>query len=421
MMKPSIKGAWPAAAGSRGRGVIVAIDVARVRADTPGCENVLHLNNAGASLSPRAVVERVKAHLDLEAAMGGYEAADSAAEESERVYRSIAGMLGCAAEEIALVESATRAWDAAFYALAERFEPGDKILTAANEYVSNYLAFLQVARKRGVDIVVVPSEEGGEISLTALEAAIDQHGQRVKLIALTHVPSNGGLVQPAAAVGHIARANRVPFLLDACQSAGQTPLDVEELGCDMLSATGRKYLRGPRGTGFLYVRRSLVEQLEPTPLDMRSATWTARDQYEVRKDARRFETWESSLACRLGLGVAVEYARAVGLEDIAERVTMLAEQLRDDLAGIAGVTMRDLPGDGSRKRCGIVTFTHERHAAHAIFERMRERRINVRVTPVGSTRIDMEERGLTEMVRASVHYYNTEGELGRFARAIRDL
>ncbi|MHB1858050.1 MAG: aminotransferase class V-fold PLP-dependent enzyme, partial [Acidobacteriaceae bacterium] len=236
-------------------GVIVAIDVASVRADMPGCENVLHLNNAGASLPPRAVVERVKAHLDLEAAMGGYEAADSAAEESERVYRSIAGMLGCAAEEIALVESATRAWDAAFYALAERFEPGDKILTAANEYVSNYLAFLQVARKRGVEIVVVPSEEGGEISLTALEAAIDQHGQRVKLIALTHVPSNGGLVQPAAAVGHIARANRVPFLLDACQSAGQMPLDVEELGCDMLSATGRKYLRGPRGTGFLYVRR----------------------------------------------------------------------------------------------------------------------------------------------------------------------
>ena len=416
-MKPSIKGAW----GFPREGVIVAIDVARVRADTPGCEKVLHLNNAGASLPPRAVVERVKAHLDLEAAMGGYEAADRMAEESERVYRSIAGMLGCAAEEIALVESATRAWDAAFYALAEGFEPGDKILTAANEYVSNYLAFLQVARKRGVEIVVVPSEENGEISLTALERVLDQHGQRVKLIALTHVPSNGGLIQPAAAVGCIARANRVLFLLDACQSAGQMPLDVDELGCDMLSATGRKYLRAPRGTGFLYVRRSLAEQLEPTPLDMRSATWTARDQYVVRKDARRFETWESSLACRLGLGAAVEYAMEIGLENIAERVTMLAERLRDELAGIAGVKVRDLPGDGRRKRCGIVTFTHERHAAHAIFERMREQRINVRVTPMGSTRIDMEERGLTEMVRASVHYYNTEDELGRFALAIREL
>ena len=342
--------------GARGgfprTGVNVAMDIARLRADTPGCEKVLHLNNAGASLPPRAVVERVKAHLDLEAEMGPYEAADLRVEESERVYGSIARMLGCAAEEIALVESATRAWDAAFYALAERFEPGDKILTAANEYVSNYLAFLLVVRKREVEIVVVANEEGGEISLTALEAAMQAHGRRAKLVALTHVPTNGGLVQPAAAVGRIARAHGIPFLLDACQSAGQMPLDVEELGCDMLSATGRKYLRGPRGTGFLYVRRSLAEQLEPTPLDMRSATWTARDEYVVRQDARRFETWENSPACRLGLGAAVEYAMEIGLQPIAERVTMLAERLRDELANLKGVTVRDLPGDGSRSAVG---------------------------------------------------------------------
>lgn len=399
----------------------MAIDVDSVRADTPGCANVLHLNNAGASLPPAIVLERVKAHLDLEAEIGGYEAADRTEDEYERVYAAIARMLGCTATEVALVESATRAWDAAFYALAERFQPGDKILTAANEYVSNYLAFLQVARKRGIEIVVVPSEANGEISLPGLEAVIAQHGERVKLIALTHVPTNGGLVQPAAAVGRIARAHGIPFLLDACQSAGQMPLNVDELGCDMLSATGRKYLRAPRGTGFLYVRQSLLQQLEPTPLDMRSATWTAHDRYEIRKDARRFETWENSIACRLGLGVAVEYAMAVGLDNIAARVTMLAEQLREQLAHIPGVTVRDLPGNASQPRCGIVTFTHERHGAQTIFERMRDQRINVRVTAVGSTRLDMEQRGLIEMVRASVHYYNTEEELARFSQAIAEL
>lgn len=399
----------------------MSIDVASVRADTPGCENVLHFNNAGASLPPEIVLERVKAHLDLEAEMGGYEAADRTADEYERVYAAIARMLGCAAEEIALVESATRAWDAAFYALAENFQRGDKILTAANEYVSNYIAFLQVARKRGAEIIAVPGEPGGDISLPALEAAIEQHGKRVKLIALTHVPTNGGLVQPAAGVGRIARAHQIPFLLDACQSVGQMPLDVEVLGCDMLSGTGRKYLRGPRGTGFLYVRQSLLEQLEPTPLDMRSAVWTARDQYEVRKDARRFETWESSMACRLGLGVAVEYAMAVGLDKIAARVAMLAETLREQLARISGVTVRDMPGNGSQPRCGIVTFTHERHAAQTVFECMRDQGINVRVTAVGFTRLDMEQRGLTEMVRASVHYYNTEEEIARCSQAIAAL
>lgn len=396
----------------------MSIDVASVRADTPGCENVLHLNNAGASLQPAIVLERVKDHLDLESEIGGYEAADRTAEEYERIYASIARLLHCNAEEIALVESATRAWDTAFYALAESFQPGDKILTASNEYVSNYLAFLQVARRRGVEIVVVPSEENGEISLPALEAALEQNGARVKLIALTHVPTNGGLVQPAAAVGGIARARGVPFLLDACQSAGQVPLDVEELGCDMLAATGRKYLRGPRGTGFLYVRQSLLERLEPSPLDMRAATWTARDQYELQKDGRRFEMWEGSMACRLGLGVAVEYAMAIDLKKIAERVAMLAEQLRDQLATVPGVAIRDLPGSRRQPRCGIVTFTHNRVAAETIFERMRDQAINVRVTAVGSTRLDMEQRGLTEMVRASVHYYNSEEELERFSNAI---
>ncbi len=402
----------------------MSIDVASVRADTPGCENVLHLNNAGASLQPAIVLERVKAHLDLEAEIGGYEAADRTANEYERVYASIARMLGCRAEEIALVESATRAWDAVFYALAEQFQPGDKVLTAANEFINNYIAFLQMARKRGFEITVVPNEANGEISLRALEAAIEQHGRSVKLIALTHVPTNGGLIQPAAAVGRIARRNNIPFLLDACQAAGQMPLRVDELGCDMLSATGRKYMRGPRGTGFLYVRQSLLDRMrleksEPPLLDMRSADWSARDRYEVRNDARRFETWECSVACRLGLGVAVEYAMAVGLDKIAARVAMLAEQLREQLAGISGITVRDLPGSGKQSRCGIVTFTHVQHAAQAIFERMNDQRINVRVTVTSATRIDMEQRGLTEMVRASIHYYNTEEELARFSNAIR--
>jgi len=396
----------------------LAIDVASVRADTPGCEKVIHLNNAGASLSPSPVLERVKSHLDLEAAMGGYEAEDSIAEEYQGIYRSIARMLGGSPTEIALVENATRAWDAAFYALAAGFQPGDKILTAANEYVSNYLAFLQAVRQRGIETVVVPNESGGEISLTALEAAIRQHGDRVKLIALTHVPTNGGLVQPAVAVGRIARRNEIPYLLDACQSAGQMPLDVEQLGCDMLAATGRKYLRGPRGTGFLYIRQSMLERLEPTPIDMTSAEWSAREEYKLRNDARRFEISGGSVACQLGLGVAVEYAIAVGLDNIAARVAMLAEQLRDALATIPGVTMRDLPGSGSQPRCGIVTFTHEAHAAGMIVERMREQRINVRVTPIGSTRIDMEQRGLTAMVRASVHYYNTEDEIARFVESV---
>src|ERR1700678_1370673 len=325
-------------------------DVARLRAETAGCEQTTFFNNAGASLQPRAVVARVIEHLRLEERIGGYEAADIVAPELNALYGSVARLLHCTPEEIALQENATRAWEMAFYSLD--FSPGDRIVTAANEYASNYIAFLQVAQRTGAEICVVESDRAGEVDLDALERLLDD---RVKLIALTHVPTNGGLVQPAAQVGALARRAGIPFLLDACQSTGQMHLDVNALGCDMLCATGRKYLRGPRGTGFLYVRNSMLAQMEPPLLDLRAATWVEQGRFEIRGDARKFETWESAAATRLGLGVAIEYALALGLKKIEHRVQSLAALLRERLAEVKGVTVRDL----GRVRSGIVTFTYE--------------------------------------------------------------
>src|SRR5262245_5214003 len=208
----------------------MTLDLARARRETPGCETVLHFNNAGASLMPQPVVDAVIGHLQLEARIGGYEAAAQAHAAVERVYDAAATLLGCHRDEVALVENATRAWDMAFYAVP--LGPGDRILTAMAEYASNYIALLQVARKTGATIEVIPNDEYGQISIAALRRAIDE---RVKLIALTHVPTNSGLVNPAAQVGEVARQAGVLYLLDACQSVGQMPMYVDALGCDMLS------------------------------------------------------------------------------------------------------------------------------------------------------------------------------------------
>ncbi|WP_437927278.1 aminotransferase class V-fold PLP-dependent enzyme [Sorangium sp. So ce291] len=387
----------------------MTMDIAALRRDTPACASVVHFNNAGASLPPAVVVDTVVEHLRREAAVGGYEAQAEAAARLEAVYGSVARLIGAEPGEIALIENATRAWDMAFYSV--RFGPGDRILTAQAEYASNYIAFLQVARRTGAEIVPVPSDESGAVSLSELDRLLDE---RVKLIAITHVPTNGGLINPAEAIGRRARAAGVPFLLDACQSVGQMPVDVEAIGCDMLSATGRKYLRGPRGTGFLYVRRALLDRLEPPFLDLHAARWTAPDRYEVRPDARRFESWESSIAGRLGLGAAVDYALRLGLPAIRDRVFALAERLRARLAELPGVTVRDVGAE----RCGIVTFTRAGEDAAAVKARLGAQAIHVSVSTAAGTLLDFEARGIPDLVRASVHYYNDESEIDRLVAAL---
>ena len=388
------------------------IDLARARRETPGVAHVAHLNNCGAGLMPSPVLDAVVDHLRLEAEIGGYEAFERAAVRIRRGYDSIARLLNCDRQEIAIVENATVGWDMAFYAMA--FQPGERIVTGSAEYGSNYIAFLQVAKRTGVEIVVAPDDEDGQIDVAGLEAMLDE---RVKLIAITHAPTSGGLINPAAEIGRIARAAGIPYILDACQSVGQLPLDVQEIGCDVMSATSRKFLRGPRGMGFLYIRREMGERLEPPFLDNHAATWTARDDFEIRPDARRFENWENYVAGKLGLGVAVDYALEWGLDAIRARVDSLARDIRARLSGLPGVVVHDR----GKARSGIVGFSVGAHDPREVKASLARDGINISTSGRASTRIDMERRGLELINRLGVHYYNSEDEIDSLIAAIQEL
>ena len=390
-----------------------SIDVERVRADTPAFAEFIHLNHAGASPCPQPVLHTVVEHLELEAAVGGYEAAERRAADLAGVYRSVARLLGAAPEEVALTQSATDAWVRAFWSLPLR--AGDVVLTGRAEYVSNALALLDARERRGIRVEVLPDDQWGQLDVGALADRLDDPA--VALVALTHVPTQGGLVNPAAEVGRLCRSAGVPFLLDACQSVGQLPARVDELGCDLLSATGRKYLRAPRGTGFLYVRSELLERLRAPFPDAGSAVWTAPGRFEPVAGARRFEAWERSWAALLGLGTAVDYALDLGLEAIEARVVTLAERLRQHLAAIDGVAVHDR----GRRRCGIVTFTVVGRDAAGVRAALAAERVHVWTTSAASARFDLPSRGLDEMVRASVHYTTTDDELERVVEMVARL
>ena len=388
--------------------------ITTLREETPGCAHVAHFNHAGSSLSPQPVLDAVVDHLTLEARTGGYEAAAAAGDRLDAVYASIARLLNAAPDEIALVENATRGWDMAVYAIP--FEQGDRVLTTQAEYASNLIALLQIAERRGVEIEVVPNDIHGQVSLDALREALDRP---VKAVFIAQMPTNGGLVQPAGEIGAIVRERQPStwYVLDACQTAGQLPLDVERLQCDVLSATSRKYLRGPRGAGFVYVHRSRIETMEPPLLDLHAADLISATDYAIRPDAQRFENWESYVAGRLGLGAAVDYALDLGLDAIWDRVRRQADLLRMRLGAIDGVTVHD----AGPVRGGIVTFSHAGIAAEAIREALARQKINVSLSNIYRTYLDPEQDALGRFVRASVHYVTTDEEIAQLTSVVAAL
>ncbi|MBN9623090.1 MAG: aminotransferase class V-fold PLP-dependent enzyme [Actinobacteria bacterium] len=369
-----------------------------------------HLNAAGSALPTATTLRAVTEHLELEAEIGGYEAGASARDRLEAVYTAAGELIGAPAADIALVESATVGWRRAVDAM--RLGPGDRVVACRTTYVSSALQLLELERT-GVTVDVVADDSDGQLDLAALEAALSEPAA---LLTGTHVPTSSGRVEPAAAVGALANTAGVPYLLDATQSVGQLPTDVDEIGCDALVTTGRKFLRAPRGTGILYVSDELLDRLRPTCPDVRGALWSGEHDFELADSARRFETWEAAHALRLGLGVALTEARETGVEAIAEHVSRLSALLRARLVEeVAGVRIADPPGSAS----GIVTFVIEGEEPQRTQERLAQGGCDTVVVPASHGLWEMAPRGLAGIVRASFHVYNGEDDIDAVIAALR--
>jgi cysteine desulfurase/selenocysteine lyase len=383
------------------------LDIDRLRAQTPGCSGIVHLNNAGSALPPAAVTQAQIDHLRLEEAIGGYEAHARAQGRIDAIYDSVAALTGSRPDQVSLVESATAAWSRGFAAIhnTRPLGAGDRMLVSSSEYASNVLPGLQLARSRGLIIDFIPDDAHGCVDVAAFTSMLDAN---VAVVAVNHCPSQNGLINDVAGIGAALRASGSSawYLVDACQSVGQLPVNAADIGADFLSATGRKFLRGPRGTGFLVSSDRALTELEPFPLDLHSATWQERG-LTIAEGGQRFEAWEKSYAALLGLGAAIDYALDCCIDALAGRIDLLAAHARDGLASISGVTIRDR----GVRRSGIVTITHDRIPAPELAQRIKAAGINVSLSTPDYSRIDFDAHGVSGLVRVSPHAYNTIEEI----------
>ena len=394
------------------RNMLKTLDIEKIRSETPGCSQKIHFNNAGSSLSPRSVTDTIISHLMLEQRVGGYEAAEEAKCLLNNFYVEFAALLNCDESEIAYIENSTRAWELAVHSI--KWASGDKIITGENEYGSNYLGLLHIAKQKSLELITVPCDEFGIISLDKLEKSITS---KTKLIALTHIASQRGDIQPASDIGAIARKNNVLFLLDACQSVGQINLDTEELNCDFLCGSGRKYLRGPRGTGFLFIKNKVLQSLNPIFLDLHSASWRNSKSYEFIKTAKMFECYERNVAAMIGLSVAVQYLSKLGVDAIDERISHLSSCLITGLSELQDIKVLEK----SHHRSGIITFKKDNFDAKILKDELKERNINISVCKQQNAQLDLGMELTGDVARASLHYYNTQQEVSEFLHALEEI
>lgn len=390
------------------------INIQQIRKDTPGTDKYIHFNNAGSSLPPQVVVKTMTDYLEQEAYLGGYELAQKKSQAVEQFYTSMASLLNCSAKNIAFTTNATDSYNKALSSIL--FQKGDVILTTEDDYVSNQIAFLALKKRFGVLVKRAAVKSSGGVEIASMQALMDQY--QPKLVAVTHIPTNSGLVQPVEEIGQMCKKRGILYLVDACQSVGQMPLDVGKIACDFLTGTFRKFLRGPRGAGFLYVSdRVLEEKLEPFFVDLRGAAWTAADAYQVVDSARRFELWERSYAILLGSQVAVDYALNVGLKNIEQRIQLLSKSLRTQLQDIPSIRILDQ----GEQLCGIVTLVSEKHKPSDLKTLLEKEHIHSSISSKDGAWIDFSRKGVEAALRLSPHYYNSEKEVDAVIKIMREL
>jgi cysteine desulfurase / selenocysteine lyase len=393
------------------------LDVAALRAETPGCHDLAFLNSAGSSLPTRRTLDAVSAHLELEGKIGGYAAADAATDTIRSASQGLARLIGGRAHEVALAVSDSDAWVRAIWGwmLGRNVSSSQVVLADRLSYHSHHAALVQLAELFGFELRTIASLDDGTVDLTAMSTQLAD--DRIALVSVTAIGTHSGNVNPMLGIGRLVSARGVPLFVDGCQALGHLEVDVRKWGCSVFTGTGRKWLRAPRGTGMLWVAEELVDRFAPPGIDGVSTSWTSTAGFTMAKGMQRFESFEGPIAARVGLASAVDDALALNRHDVAAHIAITADQFRADLACNPRVTVHDT----AAHRSGIVTFSVSGATPSSVVAAAAERGVSINVSTATWAALDMDAKGLSQVVRVSPHIFNTANELERVIDAVDEL
>lgn len=390
------------------------LSLEKIREDTAGCSNKIFLNSAGSSLMPKVVVESMITYLRQEEEIGGYDLAKKEKGPIENLYKEVAKLLNSQVKNIAFTYNATDAYSRALSSIP--FKSGDYILTTDDDYASNQISFLGLQKRFGILIARGKNLPNGDLDLNDFESQIKQI--KPALIAVTHIPTNSGMIQPVVEIGELCKKFGIWYLLDACQSIGQIGVDVQKIGCDFLSATGRKFLRGPRGTGLLFLSdRVIHEGLEPLMMDLHGAEWIGFDHYKAEMNAKRFEFWEFSYTSLIGLSAAIHYANNIGIENIENYNFKLMHLLRSELSKNSSLRILD---KGSRQS-SLLTFDIPGKSIEKLEYELKSNKVYYSISTKNAALIDFTKKGIEYAIRLSPHYFNSLEEMQKVSEILEDI
>lgn len=372
-----------------------------------------YLNNAGSSLMSHETINSVIDHLSLECRVGGYRAASMCELQIEDFYGLAAKLVGAPSSTcIAFMDSASRAWNMALYGLP--LCDGDEIVTLSSEFGTNLVSIFHFASKVGAKVTVLECDPSGFFDMSELRKCLERGA---RLIAISHVAAHASIVNPVEEIGKLVAQFEALYLVDGCQAAGQMDIDVVEIGCHAYTATGRKWLRGPRGTGFLYVKESSL--ISPLYVDLASADLAFGNDGKpsgvtIGSDARRFELWERSIASMIGLKVALSQYLALDQNDVHARMRTASLDLRKCISANSNLK---LIGNEASNSSIVGFYTLDPSREDALKRAFEDAEIQISTMGDWDCPMHFPKNGAGSIFRLSPHYY-TEHDTVDLAKAV---